>query len=43
MKTTLALLTALALLAACETTQGLGRDLQKAGNNIEGAARSATP
>lgn len=43
MKMTLALLAALTLLAACETMQGFGRDLQKGGNNIEDVARSATP
>ena len=44
MKSSIAiLLAALTLLAACETTQGLGRDLRKAGNNIEDVAKSATP
>lgn len=43
MKTLIVLLGALALLAACETTQGLGRDLQKGGKNIEDAAQSLTP
>lgn len=33
----------LALLTACETMQGFGRDLQKGGSNIEDIARSATP
>lgn len=28
----------LALLSACETVEGLGRDTQKLGNNISGAA-----
>lgn len=37
-KTTLVILAALALLAACETMEGLGRDTQKLGNNISGAA-----
>ena len=36
--TILALMTALALLTACETMAGLGRDTQKLGNNISGAA-----
>lgn len=34
------LLAALALLSACETVEGLGRDTQKLGNNITGAAQS---
>jgi predicted small secreted protein len=34
----LALLAALALLTACETTEGLGRDTQKLGNDITGSA-----
>lgn len=39
MKTTAtALLIALAMLTACETTEGLGRDTQKLGNNIERSA-----
>lgn len=39
MKTvTLTLLAALSLLTACETTEGLGRDTQKLGNNIEHSA-----
>jgi predicted small secreted protein len=33
-----ALLAALALLTACETMAGLGRDTQKLGNDITGAA-----
>lgn len=33
----------LTLLTACETMQGLGRDLQKGGSNIEDAAESLTP
>ena len=32
------LLAALALLAACETMAGLGRDTQKLGNDLTGAA-----
>lgn len=35
---TAALLASLALLAACETTEGLGRDTEKLGNNIENSA-----
>ena len=33
------ILAALALLTACETTEGLGRDTEKLGNNIEDAAQ----
>jgi len=36
-----ALLAALALLTACETTEGLGRDTEKLGNNIEDAAQKS--
>ena len=36
--TTAALLIALAMLTACETTEGLGRDTSKLGNDITGAA-----
>ena len=43
MKSFALLLATLAVLSACETLQGAGRDLRKAGNNIEDAARSATP
>lgn len=43
MKTTIILLAALFLASACETMQGLGRDLTKAGSNIEDAAVSLTP
>ncbi|MDX2094931.1 MAG: entericidin A/B family lipoprotein [Alphaproteobacteria bacterium] len=40
-RTTILLLAAtLTLLAACETVEGLGRDTQKLGNNITGAAKS---
>jgi predicted small secreted protein len=42
-KMTVVLLAALALLSACETMQGMGRDLQKGGNNLEQAAKSVTP
>lgn len=37
-KTILVMLATLALLSACETMEGLGRDTQKLGNNIAGAA-----
>lgn len=37
-KTILAILATLALMSACETMEGLGRDTQKLGNNISGAA-----
>ncbi|MFZ4540687.1 MAG: entericidin A/B family lipoprotein [Rickettsiales bacterium] len=37
-KTILAALAVLALLTACETMEGLGRDTQKLGNNISNAA-----
>ncbi len=43
MKMTLALLATLLLISACETTQGFGRDLRKAGNNVESAAQGLTP
>ena len=44
MKSSIALLfVALTLLSACETMQGAGRDLRKAGHNIEDVAKSATP
>jgi predicted small secreted protein len=36
--TTAALLAILATMTACETTEGLGRDTEKLGDNIEGAA-----
>jgi predicted small secreted protein len=43
MNMTIALLSVLALLAACETTKGFGRDLSKVGNNIaESADRHTT-
>lgn len=34
----LSALSALAMLTACETTEGLGRDTEKLGNNIEQSA-----
>ncbi len=37
------LLASFAMLTACETTAGLGRDLSKGGRNIEDAAKSLTP
>lgn len=40
-KTTAMIFTALALLSACETIEGIGRDTSKLGNNIAGAAHSA--
>lgn len=39
----MAMLAVLAALTACETTEGLGRDTQKLGNNISGAAERNTP
>ena len=40
MKTTVTLLLAsLFLLTACNTVKGVGQDLQKAGEKIEGAAK----
>jgi len=38
--TLLVVIAALALLSACETVEGLGRDTQKLGNNITGAAQN---
>lgn len=38
MRITLALIATLALLSACETMEGLGRDTQKLGRNITRAA-----
>ena len=34
---------ALMLLSACETTEGLGRDTSKLGNNISNAAEKNAP
>ena len=42
-KTSLLLASTILLLTACETTEGFGRDTQKLGNNISGAAEKATP
>ncbi len=39
-QTSAALLATLALLAACETTEGFGRDTEKLGTNIENAAET---
>jgi predicted small secreted protein len=36
---TLALLTGLLLVAGCNTVKGMGQDLKKAGEKIEGAAQ----
>jgi predicted small secreted protein len=38
MKKLLALVATLALLTACNTMQGMGKDIQKAGETIENAA-----
>lgn len=38
MKTSALLVATMMLLAACETTEGFGRDTQKLGNDITGAA-----
>ena len=38
-RTAATLLAALALLAACETVEGLGRDTEKLGDNIEDSAQ----
>lgn len=43
MKMLILCVAALAMLTACETMQGLGRDMQKGGNNLEDLARSTTP
>ena len=39
MKTWLSLLAALALLAGCNTIAGMGKDISKAGDKIEEAAK----
>ena len=39
MKTLTALITAALLLSACNTVQGIGQDLKKAGEKIEDAAK----
>lgn len=40
-RTAATLLAALALLSACETMEGLGRDTEKAGDNLEEAAQKS--
>jgi len=40
MKTLFALIAACLLLAACNTMQGLGKDVQKAGQVVEKAAKN---
>ncbi|MBN8488326.1 MAG: entericidin A/B family lipoprotein [Burkholderiales bacterium] len=39
MKTVFALIAALFVLAGCNTVEGMGKDIQKAGETIEGAAK----
>lgn len=39
MKTVLVLIATTWLLAGCNTFEGMGRDIQKAGETIEGAAK----
>ncbi len=39
MKKLFALLIALVVLAGCNTVQGIGKDVQKAGSAVEGAAK----
>ena len=39
MKTLLSLIAALALLAGCNTIEGLGKDIKTAGDSIENAAK----
>lgn len=39
MKTVLVLIVTTWLLAGCNTFEGMGRDIQKAGETIEGAAK----
>lgn len=41
MKKLLIVLATLGLLAACNTVEGVGKDIQKAGDAIEGAAKKA--
>ncbi len=40
-RTAATLLAALAMLAACETMEGLGRDTEKAGENLEQSAQES--
>lgn len=42
-KVAMALLATLSVLAACETTEGFGRDTEKLGKDISGAADRNTP
>ena len=39
MKKLFALMIAVAVLAGCNTVQGIGKDVQKAGSAVEGAAK----
>ncbi len=39
MRTLIAVLVAVAFLAGCNTMQGLGKDVQKAGSAVENAAK----
>ncbi|WP_022980850.1 entericidin A/B family lipoprotein [Ideonella sp. B508-1] len=39
MRVVLSLIAALFLLTACNTIEGMGKDIQKAGESIEGAAK----
>ena len=39
MKKLFAMLIAVAVLAGCNTVQGIGKDVQKAGSAVEGAAK----
>lgn len=41
-KAAITLLITLSLLSGCETMQGFGRDMKKAGQNLEDIAKSAT-
>ena len=40
MRALIAVLAAVAFLAGCNTVQGLGKDVQKAGSAVENAAKS---
>ena len=39
MKKLFAMLIAMVVLAGCNTVQGIGKDVQKAGSTVEGAAK----
>ena len=39
MKKLFAILIAMVVLAGCNTVQGIGKDVQKAGSTVEGAAK----